>query len=67
MEPLQRGLIGHVSAYEELAVRAARDGGADAVATALLAHPLVGQAGLADQLTALVIDANRAYLPWAVR
>lgn len=67
VEPLQRGLIGHVSAYEELAVRAARDGGADAVATALLAHPLVGQAGLADQLTALVIDANRAYLPWAVR
>jgi len=67
VEPLQRGLIGHVAAYEELAVRAARDGGADAVATALLAHPLVGQATLADQLTALVIGANRAHLPWAAR
>jgi 6-phospho-beta-glucosidase len=67
VEPLQRGLIGHVAAYEELAVRAARAGSADAVATALLAHPLIGQAALADQLTALVTDANRAYLPWAAR
>jgi 6-phospho-beta-glucosidase len=67
VDPLQRGLIAHVSAYEELAVRAARDGGADAVTTALLAHPLVGQAQLAEQLTTLLIDANRPHLPWAAR
>jgi 6-phospho-beta-glucosidase len=67
VEPLQRGLIGHVAAYEELAVQAARNGSADAVATALLAHPLIGQAALADQLTALLIDANRPHLPWASR
>ena len=67
VDPLQRGLIGHVAAYEELAVRAAREGGEQAVATALLAHPLIGQATLADRLAALVVDANRAHLPWAAR
>ena len=47
LAPVMRGLIGHVSAYEELAVDAARRGGRDRVAMALLAHPLVGQFDLA--------------------
>ena len=43
LPPLMRGLIAHVSAYEELAVDAALRGGRDRVRAALLAHPLVGQ------------------------
>jgi 6-phospho-beta-glucosidase len=64
VDALQRGLIGHVAAYEELALAAARDGGTEAVATALLAHPLVGQAAPAERLAGLLIDANRRFLPW---
>jgi alpha-galactosidase/6-phospho-beta-glucosidase family protein len=65
LPPLLAGLVAHVSAYEELAVRAAREGGADRVAAALLAHPLIGQAALAERLTAALLAANRAFLPWA--
>ncbi len=43
LSPLMRGLVAHVSAYEELAVDAARRGGRERVVAALLAHPLVGQ------------------------
>lgn len=62
--PLMRGLIAHVSAYEELALDAARKGGRDRVRTALLAHPLVGQHDLADKLTDATLAANARYLPW---
>jgi 6-phospho-beta-glucosidase len=65
VEPLQRGLIAHLSAYEELAVDAALRGGRDRVATAMLAHPLIGQADLAARLTDLLIAENAPYLPWA--
>lgn len=65
VEPLYAGLISHVSAYEELALDAARHGGRDRVFRALLAHPLVGQTDLADQLTDRLLDANRAHLAWA--
>ena len=54
-----------MSAYEELALDAARRGGRDRVAAALLAHPLVGQLDLADGLTDRLIADNRDYLPWA--
>jgi 6-phospho-beta-glucosidase len=64
VDALERGLIAHVAAYEELALATARDGGTDAVATALLAHPLVGQAAPADRLAELLVDANRRFLPW---
>ncbi|GAA0985039.1 6-phospho-beta-glucosidase [Acrocarpospora macrocephala] len=67
VEPLFRGLIGNVSAYETLALEAARHGGADRVKDALLAHPLIGQATLAAELADRLIAANRAYLPWAAR
>lgn len=65
VEPLFEGLIAHVSAYEELALRAAVDGSRDRVFDALLAHPLVGQFDRAEQLTDRLIAHNRAYLSWA--
>jgi 6-phospho-beta-glucosidase len=63
--PLMRGLVAHVSAYEELAVDAALRGGRGRVAAALLAHPLVGQFDLAGQLADRLIAENRDFLPWA--
>ena len=63
--PLERGLVAHVSAYEELALDAALHGGRERVFRALLAHPLIGQADVAEQLTDRLIDANRQYLAWA--
>jgi 6-phospho-beta-glucosidase len=65
VSPLMRGLIAHVSGYEELAVDAACRGGRDRVARALLAHPLVGQWDLAGQLTDRLIAENAQFLPWA--
>jgi 6-phospho-beta-glucosidase len=65
VDPLMRGLIAHTSAYEELAVDAALRGGRDRVAKALLAHPLVGQYDLAQQLTDRLLAENATFLPWA--
>jgi 6-phospho-beta-glucosidase len=65
LDPVSRGLVGHVSAYEDLALDAALQGGRERVFRALLAHPLVGQQQAADKLTDLLLDANRQYLPWA--
>jgi 6-phospho-beta-glucosidase len=65
LNPLLRGLVAHVSAYEELAVDAALRGGRDRVAAALLANPLVGQFDLAQRLADRLIAENSAYLPWA--
>jgi 6-phospho-beta-glucosidase len=65
VEPLQRGLIAHVSAYEELAVDAALRGGRQRVEMAMLAHPLIGQIDLARRLTDLLLAENARYLPWA--
>lgn len=65
VSPVMQGLIGHVSAYEELAVDAALRGGRDRVAMALLAHPLVGQYELAGKLADRLIAENTGYLPWA--
>jgi 6-phospho-beta-glucosidase len=65
IEPLLRGLISHVYAYEELALDAAIRGGRNRVYDALLAHPLVGQADQAQRLTDRLIAENAPYLPWA--
>ena len=65
VEPLLRGLIAHVYAYEELALEAALLGGRSRVYDALLAHPLVGQAEVAQCLTDRLIAENAPYLPWA--
>jgi 6-phospho-beta-glucosidase len=59
-----RGLISHVSAYEELALDAATHGGRDRVLAAMLAHPLIGQYDRAERLTDDLLAANRAHLPW---
>lgn len=60
--PLVGGLIGHVAAYETLALDAARSGGRDRVARALLAHPLVGQLDRADALADRLLAENDAWL-----
>jgi 6-phospho-beta-glucosidase len=65
VQPLLRGLIAHVYAYEELALDAAVRGGRDRVYAALLAHPLVGQADRAQGLTDRLIAENAQYLSWA--
>jgi 6-phospho-beta-glucosidase len=65
LEPLYSGLIAHVTAYEDLALDAALRGGRDRVFTALLAHPLIGQYDLAEQLTDRLIAHNREYFAWA--
>ncbi|MFC1414215.1 6-phospho-beta-glucosidase [Streptacidiphilus sp. N1-12] len=65
VDPLQAGLIAHVSAYEELAVRAALHGGLGRVEDALLAHPLIGQTDTARRLAAELVAVNRDFLPWA--
>jgi 6-phospho-beta-glucosidase len=58
------GLIAHVSAYEDVALDAARRGGVDRVEEALLTHPLIGQAEPARRLAEALVAANRRYLPW---
>ena len=65
LPPLLRGLVGHVSAYEELALDAALRGGRARVADALLAHPLIGQHDLAQQLADRLIAENARFLSWA--
>jgi len=65
LPPEFRGLIAHVSAYEELALDAALRGGRERVAAALLAHPLIGQADLSERLADALIAANAKHLPWA--
>jgi 6-phospho-beta-glucosidase len=65
LPPLPRGLVAHMSAYEELAVDAALRGGRSRVAAALLAHPLIGQYPLAQDMTDRMIAENAAFLPWA--
>jgi 6-phospho-beta-glucosidase len=65
LDPVERGLVAHVSAYEELALDAALRGGRERVFRALLAHPLVGQVDVAEKLTDRMIEANREFLSWA--
>jgi 6-phospho-beta-glucosidase len=65
LSPSMTGLIAGVSAYEELAIEAATKGGRDRVYLALLAHPLVAQHDLAEQLTDKLLAANSAHLAWA--
>ncbi|MFG2695965.1 6-phospho-beta-glucosidase [Kitasatospora sp. NPDC048407] len=65
VEPLYAGLIANVTAYEHLALDAALHGGRDRVFDALLAHPLIGQLELADQLTDRLLAHNRGHLSWA--
>ena len=61
---LQRGLIAHVTAYEELALTAAVHGGRERVFEAMLAHPLIGQYDQAERLTDLLLSENKDFLAW---
>ena len=65
LAPLLRGLIAHVSAYEELALDAALRGGRSRVAAALLAHPLIGQYEVAGRMADRLIAENAQFLSWA--
>jgi 6-phospho-beta-glucosidase len=65
VNPLYAGLTASVTAYEDLALRAALHGGRDRVFRALLAHPLVGQYAYAESLTDQLIAHNREHLAWA--
>jgi 6-phospho-beta-glucosidase len=65
LAPLFAGLVAAVTAYEHLALDAALRGGRERVFQALLAHPLVGQAAVAEELTDRLLAHNRAFLPWA--
>lgn len=65
LDPLYAGLIGNVTAYEDLALEAALRGGRDRVFKALLAHPLIGQFEYAEALTDKLIAHNREHLAWA--
>ncbi|MEU3082093.1 MULTISPECIES: 6-phospho-beta-glucosidase [Streptomyces] len=64
LDPLHAGLVQHVTAYEDLALRAALEGGRDRVFAALLAHPLIGQYDQAETLTGLLLSHNQEHLPW---
>jgi 6-phospho-beta-glucosidase len=57
------GLIQHVAAYERLAARAATDGDRSLVHKALLAHPLIGQDTIAEELVDRLLDAGAEHLP----
>jgi 6-phospho-beta-glucosidase len=50
LAPELLGLTQHVAAYERLAARAAVEQSAELAHRALLAHPLIGQWGVADEL-----------------
>jgi 6-phospho-beta-glucosidase len=66
LEPLppdQAGLVAHVGGYEELTVAAARSGDRELAYRALLAHPLIGQSDLVDQLLDELLEANLHLLP----
>jgi len=65
LAPLPRGLVAHVSAYEELALDAALRGGRTRVVAALLAHPLIGQYALAEAMTDRLLAENARFLSWA--
>ncbi|WP_405936754.1 6-phospho-beta-glucosidase [Streptomyces sp. NBC_00726] len=65
LDPLYAGLIANVTAYEDLALKAALHGGRDRVFKALLAHPLIGQFEYAEALTDKLIAHNREHLAWA--
>ena len=65
LPPLLRGLVAHMSAYEELALDAALRGGRPRVAAALLAHPLIGQYPLAEDMADRMIAENARFLSWA--
>jgi 6-phospho-beta-glucosidase len=63
LPPEMLGPVQAVSAYERIAARAALSGDRDDVRRALLAHPLVGQWGLVEDLLPRLLETSAPYLP----
>ncbi|GHV12499.1 6-phospho-beta-glucosidase [Spirochaetia bacterium] len=61
--PMVWGLLAAVKNYEQLAVEAAVEGDLRKVKLALLAHPLVREYELVENLLPKLMEANRSYLP----
>jgi 6-phospho-beta-glucosidase len=61
--PVLLGPVQAVSAYERIAARAALSGDVDDVRRALLAHPLVGQWDLVEELVPRLLETSAPYLP----
>jgi 6-phospho-beta-glucosidase len=54
------GLVQHVAAYERLTAEAAVTGDVTTARKALLAHPLIGQFALVEQLAEQLLTEARA-------
>ncbi len=63
LDPLMRGLVQQMKAYEELAVAAARSGDRGMALKALLANPLIRNWEVARPLLDALLAANVAHLP----
>jgi 6-phospho-beta-glucosidase len=63
LAPELLGLVQHVAAYERVAAKAATSGDPELVWTALLAHPLVGQHPVAEELVERLLSAGAEHLP----
>ncbi|MDX6513704.1 MAG: 6-phospho-beta-glucosidase [Gaiellaceae bacterium] len=63
LAPELLGLVQHVTAYERLAVEAARTGDVVLVRKALLTHPLIGQHDPAERLAERLLEAGAGHLP----
>jgi 6-phospho-beta-glucosidase len=62
LAPELLGLVQHVSAYERLTAQAAVSGDLTVAKKALLAHPLIGQDSIADDLLERLLEAGAAPL-----
>jgi 6-phospho-beta-glucosidase len=63
LAPEMLGLVQAVTAYEVLAIEAARTGDRDTALRALLANPLVRQWDVAVPLLEALLEANRVHVP----
>jgi 6-phospho-beta-glucosidase len=63
LAPELLGLVQHVTAYERLTVAAALTGSRSLAVRALLAHPLIGQLELAEELVEKMLAASGDFLP----
>ena len=63
LPPVARELLVTMKAYEITLIEAARARDRAGLLRALLIHPLIGDAGIAEPLLADVLEQNRAFLP----
>jgi 6-phospho-beta-glucosidase len=63
LPPVARELLVTMKAYETTLIEAARARDRRGLLRALLIHPLIGDAGIAEPLLADVLEHNRAFLP----